>query len=302
MRLFITALIVTFLASSLARGQELPKAIGGFDLLGPRDPLEWAKELKSKDKVARAGAAYALAYLTEEKEKVVPELTAALKDPEPEVRTNAAVALAYRQSHAKSAVPALLELFSDKDVKARRAGVFAIEMIRPELKQVEAPLLKALKNDDMPVRVRAAYALVMVGYKGKEPLDTLAQGLADEKDPEVRRLTRQRAIYIGLPAIPITINGLQDKRPAIRIDACHGLCGIVITQNREKTPLPKEALQALIVALKDEEKTIARMAIDTLGQLGEPAKVAIPALKQATNDPDYSVRVEAHRALKALEK
>ena len=64
----------------------------------------------------------------------------------------------------------------------------------------------------------------------------------------------------------------------------------------------KRTVQALIERLQREKERLVRTAIiGSLGKLGGNAKSALPALRQATNDPDHYVAEQAVKSLKAIE-
>jgi len=62
-------------------------------------------------------------------------------------------------------------------------------------------------------------------------------------------------------------------------------------------PGAKEAVPALIAALKDPDGGVRRIAIGVLGMIGLGAKEAVPALIAALKDPDAGVRGSAAQAL-----
>lgn len=59
-------------------------------------------------------------------------------------------------------------------------------------------------------------------------------------------------------------------------------------------------IQALIKQLKDKDAFVRLRAAKTLGQMGEKAKEAVPALKEALADPDEDVQAFAKRALELI--
>ena len=62
----------------------------------------------------------------------------------------------------------------------------------------------------------------------------------------------------------------------------------------------KEKVESLIQQLGSGEASIRRNAAIALGQIGEPAKNAVPALVKALHDEDEDVRFEAVSALKKI--
>ena len=57
----------------------------------------------------------------------------------------------------------------------------------------------------------------------------------------------------------------------------------------------------LIEALSDKDPQVRSATAQTLGQIGEAAKSAVPALKGSLNDGNEFVRAKAEEALKKIE-
>jgi hypothetical protein len=60
---------------------------------------------------------------------------------------------------------------------------------------------------------------------------------------------------------------------------------------------PKDAVRPLILALEDDDPNQRAAAAVTLGNIGQDARQAVPALKKALNDPKVRVRLSAAGAL-----
>jgi HEAT repeat protein len=65
-------------------------------------------------------------------------------------------------------------------------------------------------------------------------------------------------------------------------------------------PDAKDAIPALIEALKDNDVQVRRTVARALGKIGPAAKSAVPALQKVTNDADRQVRDAATLALKRI--
>ncbi len=90
-------------------------------------------------------------------------------------------------------------------------------------------------------------------------------------------------VSAGQEDVPTLIHKLKDRDKEVRFNAAYAVGKI--------GPAAKEAVPALIAALKDEYRWVAASA---LGKIG-PA--AVPALIAALKDEDGSVRVSAAFAL-----
>lgn len=103
------------------------------------------------------------------------------------------------------------------------------------------------------------------------------------------------------------INCLNDETP--RTDRMPGMSMAVMLRVRAARALgrdgvldPQRTVSALIERLQREKEPVVRTAIFySFGRLGTNAKSALPALRQATNDPDHYVAEEAIKSLKAIE-
>lgn len=68
-------------------------------------------------------------------------------------------------------------------------------------------------------------------------------------------------------------------------------------------PAAKDAVPALVEALKDNDSAVRSYAASTLGKIGPAARDAVPALKALSeNDPNPDVRGVAATALLAIRK
>lgn len=65
---------------------------------------------------------------------------------------------------------------------------------------------------------------------------------------------------------------------------------------------PERRVQVLLERFKTEKDRLVRQAIlSSLGRFGPKAKSALPYVRQATNDPDHYVALEATKSIKAIE-
>ncbi len=90
----------------------------------------------------------------------------------------------------------------------------------------------------------------------------------------------------GAPAVPALIEGLGHESETICRNTCYALSAM-------GTP----AVGALIGALRDGDWRIRDRAAETLGDMGLPARAALPALMQAIQDESEEVRSHAAEAL-----
>ncbi len=133
--------------------------------------------LKGDDPGDRSWAALALERIksTKIKEKAIPALITALKDPDGHVRQCAAQALGNICEESAAVVPALVELLKDKSTDVRVFAVQSLGEYGPEAKAAIPALTRALKDPDNDVRDRATQSLDHIkrwtkkrGQRGKQ--------------------------------------------------------------------------------------------------------------------------------------
>ena len=129
-------------------------------------------------------------------------------------------------------------------------------------------------------------------YKGK-PLSGWVEQLTD-RSATARQEAAEALGKMGAPAksaIAPLIAALADSDEVVRDAAGAAL-----------TAFGKEAVEPLTDALKHKEPTVRRGAADALGEVGPPAKAAVPALRDALLDQDADVRKAVAEALKRIER
>jgi HEAT repeat protein len=289
---------VLHLRALLAAGLVLacvPAAARAQQFLGKPMP-EWRANLAAdKTPAERRSAAFALGKIGEPAKEALGDLAARLGDPDAGVREAAAFAIgeicaAGRVWHA-DALKALCERLGDakEDALVRRSAAFALGCMRKaDDATVRAALNAGLKDDNAGVRQNVAWAL---GRMGDAAAPSLKQALQDP-DPLVRR-DAAKALDLLSPDAAYTAKAellkcYQDKvDPAQKaaytemrkaaIATLFRLVGPEETKDKEKQD--KDALTALLPALKDPEVEIQRNAALALGTIGGPeAAPAVPIL------------------------
>jgi HEAT repeat protein len=254
-----------------------------------------AAALKDKDATVRQYAAFTLGQIGSEAEGAVTALAEALGDRAETVRQLAAQALSAIGPAAREAVPALIAAIKDADAGVRLSAVEALGHIGPAAKQAVPALLDVLdKGDKGPLpapgfgrfpapfgqplgsprflspasaRQLAAEALGRIGPDAKGAVPALFKVLKD--DAHGLRDTAAVALRgIGKPAVSALAKGLQDDTTRLVCMETLGSIG----------EAPEKAIFVLAEALADKNEEVRRQAAFALGQLGEKAKPAVPAL------------------------
>lgn len=210
------------------------------------------------------------------------DLVKDLKDKDPKVRINAAEELgrlaSIRLADAKSALPALKAAQRDPDSGVRKAVLEAIGAIDPEPKTYVPILIDALKKDkDATVRLSAVTALGQIGPPAKTAVAALVE------------------VQKSLVAVPL------DKDVM-------GLRKAILDSLNKIDPNPKTLVPVLVDVLKkDKDPTVLLAAVTALGNLGPPAKAAVPALQEvqktakALKDKDMGLLKETEAALQKIQ-
>lgn len=288
--------------TTILRGAALVLA-GGLIICAPAvngdSPSDLLRDLRSTDAASRAKAAAELAKpKAADNDTAVRALTKALKDKDAHVRTAVAHALFARLHNGKpieskvraAAFAALLQAVHDETPKVRFWAVKALGQ-RGAASLVPA-VAKMLQDKDPAVRAQAAIALGNIGSVARAAAPDLVRALGD-KDKEVRSWAANGLAIIGA-ADKMTLHALsrvlkEDQSADVRWWAAYSL-GYLRSKARDAVP-------ALIQALKDSAPKVRGQAIVALGWIGPTAEAAVAPLMELLKNENPSVRAEAARAL-----
>ncbi|MDW8267148.1 MAG: HEAT repeat domain-containing protein [Gemmataceae bacterium] len=199
---------------------------------------------------------------------------------------------------ARETVPLLIEAVRDQtdaanSPKLRQAAARALGSIGPLADNAVPALLDvALRDPERAVRLGAVEAL---GKIGRPAVAALAEALRSE-DKGVRREAarglgnlRAEAAY----AVPSLVAALQDREADIRVHVAAALVKV--------DPSQPMIVSVLVEALKNTDAEVRFHAVNTLGDLGERARTALPDLDdRAKLDMDLNVRSAAERAIRRI--
>jgi HEAT repeat protein len=212
------------------------------------------------------------------------ELIKDLSDKNAKVRLHAAEELgrlaAVKLADAQSALPALKTAQKkDPDPGVRKAALEALGIIEPETKTYLPLLIDTVKRDRDPLVLSAASAaLAQLGPQAKSALPALTEA-------HKATLSAQKDTKDPMGARAALVNAL------VKID-----------------PEPKKMVPVYIDVLKRDRNLNNRLqTVIALGQIGPPAKPAIPALlavqKEAKQlkDKDMGLAKETEETLKKIQ-
>lgn len=194
-----------------------------------------------------------------------------------------------------------------------------MEIKKKELGKNLPRMLAALKNPDAQVRVNAANALGVMGQDAKPAIPDLIKTLKDQ-NKDVRERAAQALVQMGPEAVPPLKEALKEK----------GTSNLAALALAEQKPVTQDTVKSLIENLKEpdpndrqgaeaalvkvgppavnslmkalDEKDKRSPTAKVLGNIGEPAKPALPLLVQGLKDPDPEFRMTTHNALVKMGK
>jgi HEAT repeat protein len=273
------------------------------------------KALQSQYYTVRSRAAVALGTIGDP--QAVPALQKALSDPEADVRGPAALALGkFRQLQSLELLSDLLE---DTDFRVRQSAAYALGQTGyaqavPYLidamsdsswwygtEQPGTALIKAIELIGQPavdeliaalslpeVIIRRNAAALLGRIKSQKAIEPLSMALYDVHY-EVSHAAAQSLAAYGAPAAKVLAEALHHPEAWIRQQAILGLERI---GNQKVTPI-------LLPMLSDEDRSVRRQTIQSLGALADPR--AVSALDEiAHNRSDRELASEARQARDAI--
>ncbi|MGO4180662.1 virulence factor [Paenibacillus sp. TAF43_2] len=215
-------------------------------------------------------------------------------------------------------------------IRERKLEEFGVRYGEPE--EIAAEIVRELEasysSERLDTLVQAAIEQGNAGAEGEAPAVVRPAPLTFEQaqeqfassDWQVRYAALERYVS-AIEGLPLLAQAIQDENTSIRRLA-------VIYLGDLRAP---EALPYLFMALRDSSTSVRRMAGDTLSDLGDPAAVgpmieslrdknklvrwraarflyeagdesAIDALRQAANDNEFEIQLQAKMALERIER
>jgi HEAT repeat protein len=299
--------------------------------LGPAAKAAFADILElvnDPDVSVRTAAGYALGTVDPEDDRVVPLLIELLSDTKSlQVRAAAATSLTRVGKKGSRAVPALIKALDVKTVSdptwanaAQARVIAALGQMGADAADAVPALLKVLRDRrvDQRVHAEAIKTLGMIGPAAREAAGLIAGFLGDTTHRSDASLA---LVKIGPAAVPVLQNVLKAKDPELRhqaiatlinmgpaareaAGALAGLLGDAGHRDAARLALVKigpAAVPSLQQALKTKDPRVRAHALNALGRIGPAAREALPAIREAVNDPDRIVHTMATWAIKQIQ-
>lgn len=251
------------------------------------------------------------------KVRTLPEWQLRLGDPAPETRREAAVALGF---FGVQAVPPLIHALGDSDNLVAHRAMTSLIKIGPE----SVPeLARALRDSNENVAERSANALAKIGPAS---VPVLVDVLRDS-NPDVQKRMYTIAFYMThegkVATVPALVDLFRDPDNEVRertmrvlshmvqeaessfpeivksLDRDPKLQGVVINITQKLGP---KAVPLLVQWLNDPNPEIRRNAVRVLASIDRRGAedVTTELRRLCLNDPDQTVRNEAHATLKRI--
>ncbi len=253
--------------------------------------------LESDDSNVRVAAARALADPAVPQELMLPAFRAALQglqDSNPDRIMPIVEALA---TLGKKVVPPCIRSLEEK----RPLRFFALQIlirVGPDAAEAIPAVTATLDDDDATLCAESLFVLGAVGAAAAPATDKIVSKLADQ-DADVRHAACYALGKIGpgaQAALPALAKLMDSEDEFLRTASVWASLKIAPDDVR----LQQKAVPLLTRALTDVREHVRIEAAYMLGEMGETAKSAIPALQEAQEDSSTAVRDAASQALEQL--
>jgi HEAT repeat protein len=218
----------------------------------------WLQAMQAPDDAVREHATHAVGELKLQGSEALTSLTKALDDKDPVVRREAATSLGQIGPTANPALPALAKALKDPSQAVRREAARAFGLIHEDAKLSVPALISALKDGDGYVRSAVLGALAAYGSQAEEAIPAVA---------EIMKEPGGQQVDVGTAAAS-TLRKLGPKATAVLVD-------------KLASPVPKDRTGA----------------VNSLAEMGQVGKAAIPKIEGLLKDKDASVRLAAALAI-----
>jgi HEAT repeat protein len=236
--------------------------------------------------------------------EAVPALAEALENDDAKVRRSACLVLREIGEPARPAARALGKALKDNDPEVRRGAAAALARVSAPV-AVAANLIEALQDPmDGELRSQAARALGKIGPGASEAIPVLIVMVAKDAQAEARASAAGALGLVIEPtelpkgAVPALRKALADSNAGVREKAAWALGALQLRAPRNTKVMPPQVIADLAQALRQEKDPKARAGMAwALGQFGESAATAIPAVAALLKDGDQATRQAAIEAL-----
>lgn len=210
------------------------------------------------------------------------------------------------QHHGRSLNSWMGQLDSADD-QAKQDALFAIGAIGPGA-EAAVPRLAVILTDDPVSKTRneAALALTKMTPASAGAIDALSRAM-DDPDDFVRMnvaLALRRLGKDALPAVPNLLRALDDDRNNTNLGVFHQtIQHIVVLALSRATAGTGDAVGPVTTALgKNDTHEMRRVVAQALGEIGPPAREAIPLLQKMAAEKEPLIREFAEEAIAKIKE
>ncbi|HVO33007.1 MAG TPA: HEAT repeat domain-containing protein [Elusimicrobiota bacterium] len=275
------------LSDNAAQQAEAVKVIDTLTYSEKRSLVDGLRRALRGNAAGAQRAAEALAHVGASAEPALGDLVEALRFDEETITAPVAAALL---AIGPDAVSPLKSELDDSNFLVRRRAAEILGKFGPKAKPAAASLVLMLRDPEFQVHAAAEATLLQIG----EPAIPYVAARLRKEDEGGRKILLRLLGKMGPAAVPALVDHLQqDPSPYIRSDAADALA--------EQGSLPRDAVEALIGALKDLDDGVRVSVTTALGQAGDSAQAALgPLLTVSDTDKDPLVRQRAHDAMERI--
>jgi HEAT repeat protein len=245
--------------------------------------------LNSSDRTLRWGAVEALGRIGPAAQEAIPALLDGFMTDTAE-RGRVGRALGMMGPAAKSAVPALIQALNGKEIGLRSMAAAALGEIGQYATDAQPELIKALKDPEASVRWQAAQAL------GRLPPSEAAAAALGPMLSDKNRDVRLRAADAIAKMGPFAAKAHEDLLQALKGNDRYVRSSVA--EALAKSGRADVGVPVLIEGLKDVQ--VGMWAAEALGEIGAPARQALPALLEAMKGDNDNLRRAAALAVVRL--
>jgi HEAT repeat protein len=273
--------------------------------------------LKHVQPAVRRQAVRALGQLPLEPGLALRQFSKAMADPDSQVRTTALQMLGRL---GRGAVPVLCTALNHPDPKTRREAIWSLGRLASPGAEAIPALTAALHDTDRAVCLGAARVLGHMGNAAAPAVPELI-GLLQGTDLVLSRLAAETLSKVGSPAVPALVHAIDSGDLSGRCEAVWALSRMGseaapaipalagVLRKHRSAPLaaipPRDdaggALEptspVCIKPRRGSEDEFLALTIRTLGEIGAPARGAIPELLRLIRTAYGTLRVLAEQAL-----
>ncbi len=279
----------------------------------PRPTLR--KGLESKSDKVRINTASLMVNVGLDVNDATPVLVGALKHEDLGLKMQAAFTLAQRRIELDKVTPIFLDGLKHKSSGVRVQALQGISMMGQSQGATAVAVAQSLRDPEATVRQQAIYALQNIRGTPEIVVPVL-DGIYKDGTADARRTVLQIVWMYGGKGQDIILTGLKDKDNTVRQQAIYAMQNMqgdiseavpAIVELMKDDSLGQHRFQFLWMLaragekgaeplgqlLKHKDDNIRVQAAQSLRNMGANAKKALPHVKEAINDKNANVRMNA---------